>query len=1248
MSFIFRIFILSLLFGYSLLFASIGSVSLLKGEASLEREGTVLGVKNGMNLEERDSIKTTKGSQIQLIFTDKTVITLGSESHFKVDEYLSEGSNPKAKFKFNQGTFKTITGRIGKSAPENFTLETKTATIGIRGTVIGGNVPQSSSAPDTIICLGGRITATSLQTGVTVNLPTGTVTVVPVSGPPSPPRQATPQDIAQFNESLGTPPPSNSPAESSNSPQDGGGSSAAQNGAPATQGDEGGFQSPAGNAPAAAPQTFSPTAAAAAQQTNQQNSTQGGVVENLSQGLGVPVGQIQQQIASNNPTPPTVVTPPPPVEPTPPPVVPTPPPVEPTPPPVIPTTPPVVTPPSNGSGGGYTPPPHPASYTTLFSNMSASNGASSTVLFPENVTKTMLFDATNRLWVSSDNAYIATTSVDGNFSYINSELANAQKMYIKSQDYENPVLFKSFPSDSGASGYVEGLSGLKPIASTWHELVTSAKGVMNQNFSDVIKYEENSHYDTRKWNYNTNLKIFNELYYIEDDWTSINSYAALYSDISNNDTIYQNSLSSALSDYMNGANFYIHGVPEANQNIKSYGTLQDGGKWYFIYNNVNSDFNNTVSVYGTLPITDAVAVSSDSNSVPFMQTTTDYPIYIVDRSGSKEMYSIKNFDSISNDMFNYVNNHFLEINTDYVTVDGSNITYTHLSPEYQQNVYLFYKIDDNGTLVEDARNGKMVNPITGNVLHVYTNYHTPTVDNGTMVVGDFAFGVIDNPLMNNEIFPTPTDVNNTISYGNGIFSNDLNMTTPAVGANYRKLAIEKALWSDKPVDAKVYVYSDYGTNLANRDFDELYNTGTFIKFPSSGNGIMMESYFDVLEEKSGSTVVKNYFTGSITTGRVVADGTDNKIVFKHFESLGGVTTSDSVDVTNHNFYLFNENAQFINADNGGLDNNKAGTEKYNWLAHEEVNAASSETLNVGLMKKVTDSSDVNLFKGVTDYNTSFATGAMKGFIIGADTSTTPNIWMGDITTFNINPIEGGELNITVAANNLGITTPISMADLSQTNSAEAIPSSSYLGEDMQAMIIESKTVNGKTYDFAMATLPDKVEATGKYSYQNDYTSWGYWVATEKAPTAGGSYAQGYWVAGYETPVSSIPTSTTYNYSGNILGTITHGTMASPILLDETNSFKAAIQFGATNPITITEMKFNTKDLGAVTGIGTATTPSNSIIDNTFSGTHTNGTTALDFKGKFFGPAAEAIGGAWSGTFNNAALSGTGVFKGVKE
>jgi len=307
---IFR-FLTILLFLGSTLFASVGKVSLLKGEAYAERNAQKITLLNGAILEEKDTITTSKSAQIQLIFEDKTVITLGSEAIFKIEEYLNDAKNPKAKFKFNQGAFKTITGQIGKTAPENFTLETKTATIGIRGTIVGGIVsptppppppgmPPPPPVPDVLFCLGGMITATSLQTGLTVTLPVGTMTVVAPSGPPSPPRQTTPQDLQQLNQGLGnapTPPP----------PAAGGGNQAPSGNTPPTQGEGGGDTPPppapqsgggGGNTPPTppAPQNFVPTAANDALQINLQTLVQDGIIGNIANELNVSIGDLQDQI----------------------------------------------------------------------------------------------------------------------------------------------------------------------------------------------------------------------------------------------------------------------------------------------------------------------------------------------------------------------------------------------------------------------------------------------------------------------------------------------------------------------------------------------------------------------------------------------------------------------------------------------------------------------------------------------------------------------------------------------------------------------------------------------------------------------------------------------------------------------------------------------------------------------------------------------------------------------------------------
>ena len=172
--------------------ASIGKVSLLKGDATASRNNQTIQLTTNASIEERDTIFTGNNSQIQLTFEDKTVITLGSSSVLDIQEYLNDAQQPKAKFKFNQGTFKSITGEIGKKAPENFNLETKTATIGIRGTIISGQVGGNSNIggnivllPDTIGCNSGQIVVSNAYGSVVISQ--GFQTTVSMGQPPAPP-----------------------------------------------------------------------------------------------------------------------------------------------------------------------------------------------------------------------------------------------------------------------------------------------------------------------------------------------------------------------------------------------------------------------------------------------------------------------------------------------------------------------------------------------------------------------------------------------------------------------------------------------------------------------------------------------------------------------------------------------------------------------------------------------------------------------------------------------------------------------------------------------------------------------------------------------------------------------------------------------------------------------------------------------------------------------------------------------------
>jgi hypothetical protein len=143
----------------TLLFASVGKITAVNGDVSVLRATKTIKAASGFVLEEKDGIKSQKGSSAQIVFNDKTVITVGSDTLFKVEEYSADAASPKARFGVGEGTFKAVTGKIGKIAPDKFKIETKTATIGIRGTTLPGRVLPSGET--LVMCMRGSYNGVS-------------------------------------------------------------------------------------------------------------------------------------------------------------------------------------------------------------------------------------------------------------------------------------------------------------------------------------------------------------------------------------------------------------------------------------------------------------------------------------------------------------------------------------------------------------------------------------------------------------------------------------------------------------------------------------------------------------------------------------------------------------------------------------------------------------------------------------------------------------------------------------------------------------------------------------------------------------------------------------------------------------------------------------------------------------------------------------------------------------------------------
>ena len=149
--------LLTILFLSEITFASIGSISSFKGSVQIERNSQNVRAILSLPIEKNDVITTKDNSNVIIKFNDNTIITVGKNSSLSIEDYLYDtksSANSRSTFKFLKGTFKSVTGIIGKLNPEKFKLETKTANIGIRGTTVLAN-------QEIVACTSGEISVST-------------------------------------------------------------------------------------------------------------------------------------------------------------------------------------------------------------------------------------------------------------------------------------------------------------------------------------------------------------------------------------------------------------------------------------------------------------------------------------------------------------------------------------------------------------------------------------------------------------------------------------------------------------------------------------------------------------------------------------------------------------------------------------------------------------------------------------------------------------------------------------------------------------------------------------------------------------------------------------------------------------------------------------------------------------------------------------------------------------------------------
>jgi len=116
----------------------IGTVTDVRGEASVLRDGCSLPVENGFRVNARDVLRTGPEGALGVVFKDETTLSLGPKSELAIDEYVFNPDQSRFAFVVNvmHGTAAYVSGLIAKLCPESARFVTPSASIGIRGTTM--------------------------------------------------------------------------------------------------------------------------------------------------------------------------------------------------------------------------------------------------------------------------------------------------------------------------------------------------------------------------------------------------------------------------------------------------------------------------------------------------------------------------------------------------------------------------------------------------------------------------------------------------------------------------------------------------------------------------------------------------------------------------------------------------------------------------------------------------------------------------------------------------------------------------------------------------------------------------------------------------------------------------------------------------------------------------------------------------------------------------------------------------------
>jgi hypothetical protein len=179
--------LLLLLCGCSSALAAVGNITdQVNTPPSILRKSSTLTGAKGTGVEMADSIKTTQG-KVGITFADDTKVQVNENSKLVIDEFVYDPNNKKGgKLAVNValGTVRYASGRIAHNNPQSVSVNTPTATVGVRGTDFTATVDELGRSTFILLpscrkgwqdikkdCITGEISVTTDEGTVIMNQP---------------------------------------------------------------------------------------------------------------------------------------------------------------------------------------------------------------------------------------------------------------------------------------------------------------------------------------------------------------------------------------------------------------------------------------------------------------------------------------------------------------------------------------------------------------------------------------------------------------------------------------------------------------------------------------------------------------------------------------------------------------------------------------------------------------------------------------------------------------------------------------------------------------------------------------------------------------------------------------------------------------------------------------------------------------------------------------------------------------------